>query len=71
MTQEQADRLAREKLDAWNRFIDRSLDGSGFVSPVERMRVLNEWAQAENKAGELRRNKPQGAEHATTSNHSR
>lgn len=51
----QAQREADYRLECWNRFIDRCMDGTGYVDPGEREKVLLEWAEAENKVGELRR----------------
>lgn len=51
----QAEKEAQAALNEWNRFIDKALDGNGFVDPVERQMKLDAWAVAENRAGEIRR----------------
>lgn len=52
----EAEREAQVKLEKWNRFVERYVDGIGpEIFPGERELVLDEWAEAENRAAKLRR----------------
>lgn len=51
----QANREAQQRLDEWNRFMDKALDGTGIVDPGERQMKLDAWMLAEQKANNLRR----------------